>query len=49
MSGSKSLFVDFTLTTTNPKLSPVIDLQRCSAIAVQNRLNNPDVSKYKIY
>ena len=44
MSGSKSLFVDFTLTTTNPKLSPVIDLQRCSAIAVQNRLNNPDVS-----
>ncbi len=44
MTGSKSLFVQFTLQTTNSKLSPVIDLQRCSAIAVQNRINTPTVS-----
>tara|TARA_B100000085_G_scaffold88352_1_gene79728 strand:+ start:1789 stop:8022 length:6234 start_codon:yes stop_codon:yes gene_type:complete len=39
--GNKSLFVNVSLSTTNTKLSPVIDLQRASAIAVQNRLNNP--------
>jgi len=44
MTGQKSFFVQFTLSTTNSKLSPVIDTQRCSAIAVQNRLNNPSVS-----
>ena len=41
MSGSKSLFVTCILTTTNTKLSPVIDLQRVSAFTIQNRLNNP--------
>ena len=44
LDGSKSLFVEFTLTTSNSKLSPVIDLQRCSAIAVQNRINTPTTS-----
>jgi len=39
--GGKSLFVNVSMSTTNTKLSPVIDLQRASAIAVQNRLNNP--------
>jgi len=44
MSGSKSLFVNCTLTTTNTKLSPVIDLQRTSAFTIQNRLNQPTSS-----
>jgi hypothetical protein len=29
------------LTTTSTKLSPVLDVQRMSMVAVQNRLNNP--------
>jgi hypothetical protein len=41
MSGSKSLFVNLTMTTTNTKLSPVLDVKRMSMVAVQNRLNNP--------
>ena len=41
MSGSKSLFVTCNLTTSNTKLSPVIDTQRISMITVQNRLNSP--------
>jgi hypothetical protein len=41
MSGSKSLFVNASLFTSNTKLSPVIDVQRISGIAVQNRLNSP--------
>jgi hypothetical protein len=41
MSGSKSLFINLTLTTTSTKLSPVLDVKRMSMIAVQNRLNNP--------
>jgi hypothetical protein len=41
MGGSKSLFVNCTMQTSNTKLSPVIDLQRCSAFAIQNRLNKP--------
>ena len=41
MSGSKSLFVDVTLTTSNTRLSPVIDTQRVSMITIQNRLNSP--------
>jgi hypothetical protein len=41
MSGSKSLFVNLTLTTTSTKLSPVLDVKRMSMIAVQNRLNAP--------
>jgi hypothetical protein len=41
MSGSKSLFLNLTLTTTSTKLSPVLDTKRISMVAVQNRLNDP--------
>ena len=41
MTGNKSLFISCTLTTSNTKLSPVIDTQRTSMITVQNRINNP--------
>ena len=41
MSGQKSLFVILSMTTTNTKLSPVLDTQRISAFTVQNRLNQP--------
>jgi len=41
MGGNKSLFVNCSMTTTNTKVSPVIDLQRTSAFVVQNRLNQP--------
>src|SRR6056300_533326 len=41
MSGNKSLFVTCTMTTTNTKVSPIIDLQRVSAFTIQNRLNQP--------
>jgi hypothetical protein len=44
MSGGKSLFVNLTLTTSNTKVSPVLDIKRISMVAVQNRLNNPTVS-----
>jgi len=40
MGGSKSLFTNLTLTTTNTKVSPVLDTSRMSMIAVQNRLNS---------
>jgi len=39
--GGKSFYVNVSMTTSNTKLSPIIDLQRASVIAVQNRLNNP--------
>ena len=41
MSGSKSLLVDCTLSTSNTRLSPVIDTARISMITIQNRLNSP--------
>ena len=44
MSGNKSLFVNCVMSTSNTKVSPVIDLQRCSAFVVQNRLNQPTSS-----
>jgi hypothetical protein len=44
MLGSKSLFLNLTLTTTSTKLSPVLDVKRISMVAVQNRLNRPTVS-----
>ena len=44
MSGNKSLFVNCVMSTSNTKVSPVIDLQRCSAFVVQNRLNQPSAS-----
>ena len=39
--GNKSLVVQLSLTSTNTKLSPVVDLARTSAFTVSNRLNNP--------
>jgi len=41
MTGNKSLFVNCVMSTSNTKVSPVIDLQRCSAFTIQNRLNQP--------
>jgi hypothetical protein len=41
-SGSNGkLFINCTLITENPNVSPVIDVKRFSAILVSNRLNNP--------
>ena len=41
MSGLKSLYVNVEMSSTNTKLSPLIDLQRVSAYTIQNRLNSP--------
>mgnify|MGYP001572729255 CR=1 FL=1 len=41
MSGSKSFFNILTLSSTNRKVSPVLDTQRMSAFTITNRLNNP--------
>jgi len=43
-SQNKSLFLNLTLTTSNTKLSPVLDVKRMSMVGVQNRLNNPTSS-----
>tara|TARA_R110001592_G_scaffold98717_3_gene281623 strand:- start:939 stop:7322 length:6384 start_codon:yes stop_codon:yes gene_type:complete len=44
LAGSKSMFLDFTMSTTKENLSPVIDLDRRSIVAFTNRLNNVDSS-----
>jgi hypothetical protein len=44
MSGSKSIVMNLTMSSTNANLSPVIDLKRINAFAISNRLNNPTVS-----
>ncbi len=44
LAGSKSLFLDFNMSTTKENLSPVIDLDRRSIVAFTNRLNNIDSS-----
>ena len=44
MSGSKSLFVNLTISSSNKNVSPVIDVKRINAFAISNRLNNPLVS-----
>ena len=44
MTGNKSLFVNCVMSTSNTKVSPVIDLQRVSAFTIQNRINQPSVS-----
>jgi hypothetical protein len=41
MAGSKSFWTILELSTTNTKLSPVLDTQRMSAFTISNRLNNP--------
>ncbi len=44
MSGSKSIVMNFVMSSTNANLSPVIDLKRINAFAITNRLNNPTIS-----
>jgi len=44
LSGLKSLFVPITLTTNSATVSPVIDLQRTTFLAISNRLDNVDSS-----
>jgi len=44
MSGSKSLEMPIVMTTQNSNISPVIDLDRRSFIAIGNRINNVDSS-----
>ena len=44
MSGNKSFWNILEFSTTNTKLSPVLDTQRMSAFVISNRLNNPTVS-----
>jgi len=38
---SKSFILRGTLTSTNDYVSPIIDLERCSVITVNNRINDP--------
>ena len=44
LAGAKSLFIPLVLSTNNTNLSPVIDLDRASMIAVGNELNSIDSS-----
>jgi len=44
LGGAKSFFLDIGLSTTKTNLSPVIDTDRLSVIAVGNRMNNVDTS-----
>ena len=44
LSGEKSFFINLDMSTTNPNVSPVIDLGRSSVILVANRLDNIDSS-----
>ena len=44
MAGSKSMFVELTLSSSNVNVSPVIDLKRVNAFGISNRLNKPEVS-----
>ena len=44
LSGVKSLEMPITLSSSNPNLSPVIDMTRCSWISIQNILDNIDSS-----
>ena len=39
--GNKSMTVEINMTSDDPDLSPVIDLNRVSTILTTNRLNNP--------
>ena len=42
MAGSKSFFLDVTLSSSNQNVSPIIDLDRKSIVAINNRLNKID-------
>lgn len=41
VAGDRSLWFDVNMTSSNDALSPVIDTQRISFIAISNRVNNP--------
>jgi hypothetical protein len=41
LSGEKSFTMEIVLESSSDKLSPVIDLDRCSIITTSNRINNP--------
>jgi len=49
MSGNKSFWTILEFSTTNTKLSPVLDTQRMSAFTISNRLNNPTNSNTPSY
>jgi len=42
LSGQKSLNLEILFSTTNSKLSPVVDLDRCSVTTTTNRINDPE-------
>ena len=44
--GDRSLNMTLTLETSNPNLSPVVDLQRMSAVLISNRVDAP-ITNYK--
>ena len=44
ITGGKSFYTQLEMTTTNTKLSPVLDTQRMSAFTISNRINNPSSS-----
>lgn len=46
-SNNKSLGIQLTLSSSDDRISPVIDLERVGVIAVSNRINNP-ISDYSI-
>ena len=46
LNGALSLITQLSLTSSNTKLSPVVDLARISAVTVQNRLNSPTSSNH---
>ena len=41
LSGQKSLTIEMLMSSSNPNLTPVIDLDRCSVITTSNTINNP--------
>jgi len=49
MSSNKSFWTILEFSTTNTKLSPVLDTQRMSAFTISNRLNNPTNSNTPSY
>ena len=44
MAGAKSLTLNITMTTNNDFISPVIDMQRATAIAISNRIDKQSAS-----
>jgi len=44
LAGAKSLFIPISLSTKNPNVSPIIDLDRASMIAIANQFNKIDTA-----